>query len=394
MKRNYLNICLLALMMSTSFVSCEDEVQPAIVESDITGYLSEISDTILNASGHVFDIGIIIKEEYEDIISNSEWNIQEVFLWDAEMDGFNFKNNVMEELPSWILLNRIQEGNQAKLHIQLSKNSNTEKRGLSISIGQKGRDGNNYIGVFTIMQKGLEEKEGPFEVKVRYKGQIHSSMATLDEQEKLVYEDADFAVFMEDLSNRSGIEAIARENGIIDYYDNDDVEAVSAIRRMMDPIETSSIIEPRWRTFATRSDANPYRYMNANALAYCALFDDKGYKDTHIYQNFTSLTQFYDQERMQNIGLNDKVTSLAVAYNGNDSTICAVLTVWEDTNYNHGDNNRTKHRMNFVASYYSPTMGWRNLKQVPCLTGNDTWNDRISSISFHFGHYGSYLIPY
>ena len=393
MKRSFFYISLLALIMSTSFVSCDDEVQPAIVESDIVGFVTDTQDTTLTASTQILEIIFSPAEKYKEILADAEWNIQDIYLWNNEIGDYDFSTNLAESEPDWIKVRKVQQSNKTILQVTIEKNESFGKRGISVCIGQKVHNV-NYIGVFKIMQKGKEEEEGPFEVKVRYKGQIHRSMATLDENEHIVYEDANFAAFMEELAQRGGIEAIARENGIIDYYDNDDVEAGAAIRHMMEPINAFPAIEPRWSSFATRSDANPYRYMNANALAYCALFDDKGYKDTHIYQNFTSLTQFYDQERMQNIGLNDKVTSLAVAYNGNDSTICAVLTVWEDTDYNHGDNNRTKHRMNFVASYYSPTMGWRNLKQVPCLTGNDTWNDRISSISFHFGHYGSYLIPY
>ena len=386
----YIKILLVGACLA--FMGCDNEENQWVMNEI---FKSELSDTTLTAESHELYIKISRRETSTGLPTT--WNHYAITgVWDESLPGTD-KWLLNAGDKSWITLQKVQKEGFDYLNVKVKSNSDEQPRAVRIMVWAT-KDGNdNYeftSNEIYIWQKGKEEKEGPFEVKVRYKGQLHSSMATLDENEHIVYEDADFAAFMEKLAQRGGIEAIARENGIIDYYDSDDVEAVAAIRRMMEPINAFSAIEPRWCSFATRSDANPYRYMNANALAYCALFDDKGYKDTHIHQNFMNLTDYYDQERMKNVGLNDKVTSLAVAYNGNDSTICAVLTVWEDTDYNHGDNNRTKHRMSFVASYNNPTMGWRNLKYVPCLTGGDSWNDRISSISFHFGHYGSYLKDY
>lgn len=391
MKKNLFFTIITSIFVITS---CEnkEEIYPWPADPWYT-FNTEIADTVLSADQHQFTIEITPMEDaqiqdWEHILING--------IWDESLPGEDDKWLINSGDCSWIKLEKLKKNGKSIIQVTMNSNETSERRGIRFYVYTKVKKlyAHYCSHEIKIWQNGKEEKEGPFEVKVRYKGQIHRSMATLDENEHIVYEDADFAAFMKELAQRGGIEAIARENGIIDYYDKDDVEAVAAIQLMMEPINDFSAIEPRWCSFATRSDANPYRYMNANALAYCALFDDKGYKDTHIHQNFMNLTDYYDQERMKNVGLNDKVTSLAVAYNGNDSTICAVLTVWEDTDYNWDDDDRTKHRMSFVASYNNPTMGWRNLKHVPCLTGGDSWNDRISSISFHFGHYGSYLLDY
>ena len=94
------------------------------------------------------------------------------------------------------------------------------------------------------------------------------------------------------------------------------------------------------------------------------------------------------------IVLNDKVTSLVVAYDGDDDEVCAVLTVWEVIHYNYGDNDRTKHRLSFVASYESPRVMRDNLKNIKCIGSGDSWNDRISSYSFYFGNYARKLKDY
>ena len=47
---------------------------------------------------------------------------------------------------------------------------------------------------------------------------------------------------------------------------------------------------------------------------------------------------------------------------------------------------RTKHRTNFVATHSSRIKAVYNLKKVSCFNAHDSWNDRISSISFHVGY--------
>lgn len=43
-------------------------------------------------------------------------------------------------------------------------------------------------------------------------------------------------------------------------------------------------------------------------------------------------------------------------------------------------------RTNFVATHSSRTKAVYNLKKVSCFNAYDSWNDRISSISFHVGY--------
>ena len=97
---------------------------------------------------------------------------------------------------------------------------------------------------------------------------------------------------------------------------------------------------------------------------------------------------------MKGVGLNDKVSSLAVAYYAPLRDYCFVLTVWEDKNYNHGDSDRTKHRISFIANSDNPRTCVGNLKTVPCGNSSKSWNDRISSISMHFGNDGIDLKDY
>jgi hypothetical protein len=124
------------------------------------------------------------------------------------------------------------------------------------------------------------------------------------------------------------------------------------------------------------------------------MFDDSGFDDTYVFKNLKDLNEVADESYMRNIGLNDKVSSLAVSYNGTNPEVCAVLTIWEDSYYNYGDNDRTKHRISIVATKDNPKVSISKLKSVKCINSLSTWNDRISSYSFAFGNYDSHLKDY
>lgn len=108
-----------------------------------------------------------------------------------------------------------------------------------------------------------------------------------------------------------------------------------------------------------------------------------------MYYNLLGLNKFEDCNKMSNKNLNDKVSSLAVSYNGTNKDVCAVLTIWEDSDYNNGDNDRTKHRISVIATYDQRKVMYPDLKKIKCIGSSNSWNDRISSLSFHFGYVDS-----
>ncbi|MFS6554639.1 hypothetical protein VPJ68_03895, partial [Parabacteroides distasonis] len=57
----------------------------------------------------------------------------------------------------------------------------------------------------------------------------------------------------------------------------------------------------------------------------------KGLDNFHFTWNLPNLKPY---------GMNDKITSIAVGYKGYDKGVCSVLTVWDDADYNSGDDYR------------------------------------------------------
>lgn len=64
------------------------------------------------------------------------------------------------------------------------------------------------------------------------------------------------------------------------------------------------------------------------------------------------------------------------------------------SNFNEGDNDRTKHRVSFIASRYYPEVKWATLKDLSCIGSHNSWNDRISSYAFYMGNYENRWIDY
>ncbi len=218
-------------------------------------------------------------------------------------------------------------------------------------------------------------------------------MARLNIEEEIVMESPEFIETINRIEAMEDIEAIVQEDGIVDYFDASDMEAKPALARLRQKIDASTRCNILPLEAPTRAK-DAFRFMTADALGYYGLFDDEGFTDSCYGSNLTDLNEVKDIDYMRDIGLNDKVSSLAVAYNGDNPELCAVLTVWEDSYFNNGDNDRTKHRISFIASTYTPRILWSSLKKIKCMGSSNSWNDRISSFSFHFGYYGRQLKPY
>ena len=233
----------------------------------------------------------------------------------------------------------------------------------------------------------------PFIMKIRYRNSLYSTTARLNINEEIEYDNEEFSAIMNEIDGLKNVEAVVLEDDIVDYFDLSDAKTSKAIGKLRQKIDTSTRYGIIDNSLLTRA-SDAFRFEASNSLGYYALFDDSGFTDTYIAQNLDDPWQVADQKYMRDIGLNDKVSSLAVSYKGTNPEICAVLTIWEDSYYNFGDNDRTKHRISVIATKDNPRVSIEKLKSVKCINSHNSWNDRISSYSFIFGNYDNYLKNY
>lgn len=279
----------------------------------------------------------------------------------------------------------------------LTGNTTNEDRRIRIYVSKLYPTGGyiceGYIDILQLCRANDNDyaDEGSFNVTFKYHKKLYTSEATTDNNGQIVYKDKDVEKLIDKLSQKEGVETVVSESDMVTFYDKDDGQAYETLSKIGQPVEEDvpcMVLQPR----PTRADG--FRFGETGALAYFALFDDTGFKDTYFFKNIKAPTEYYDHPHIKSIGLNDKVSSLAVAYNGDNPELCAVLVVWEDSDYNFQDHDRKKHRISIIATKDNPQVSYSNLKRLPCLSGRDSWNDRISSISFHIGYVDSQLKDY
>lgn len=239
-----------------------------------------------------------------------------------------------------------------------------------------------------------EEDSDTFTVHAIYKGVDYRSVAVLD-SDKIYYQDQSFIDLMDKIEETEGSVSFVHNDSVVEYFDSQDEFCEKyGIRELTEEEKTrcanaerlnATELYPVTRGIVSKHQA-AIGQMNPEDLAYCGVYDDTYYSDTHIFMHLTDSMQVYSINKLKDYKLNDKISSLVVLYNMKDPELCAILTVWEDTNYNYGDHDRTKHRTNFIATKSTPINAVGNLKKISCFNAHDSWNDRISSLSFHLGY--------
>ncbi|MDE5797339.1 MAG: hypothetical protein K2H75_09510 [Muribaculaceae bacterium] len=403
-------ITVLTIVISSCFISCDSEgihadlppVGPLgpldFVSSDSDRrYIDSDEDSIIVSSSHelLFEALHNYSIDWERVLTilsvcndykfYDRWSLEYQQQWEAEEEINAFDGAPVE--ADWIKV-EIIKGTPFKLRISIKKNETDKQRAACFMMCAF--DGPIEIqGRFVIVQKPAVDST-PFKVKLRYKGKLYETEASLNENEELVFQNDEVTELMAMLRAKPGVETVLMDSEIVDFIDKEDLDK-----------------EPRLAALAARDGmqrvtcpSHPgnwnagFRFMETGAVGYCALFDDKNFSDTYFVKNLTSRYSVFDVLDMHNIGLNDKVSSIAVAYEATDNDVCAVLTLWEDDHFNHNDTWRNKHRLSLIAAPYNAHAWWSDLKNVPCLGSSKSWNDRASSFSFHFGRLGTQLKDY
>jgi hypothetical protein len=395
----------LFLLVGVVLTSCSSDDPVGL--NGITGfqevYHYEIADSIVSADSHEFTLSMIGSNQPKD------WTIWDVKLWSGDEipDSINQYTKGLEKISNdkfsqkgnsfgveWISFEKQSTETSPKLKVTIKENDTYLARGVMLLFGNEKKSGGLVdCGILIIIQKPMPDME-PFMMKIRYKNTLYSTTAHLNMNEEIEYQDPIFSRVMEEIDGLKNVEAIVLEDDIVDYFDMDDNNTSKAIAKIRQRIDSATRCGIRDDVFTTRAAKDGYRFETSDALGYFAMFDDSGFDDTYVFKNLKDLNEVADESYMRNIGLNDKVSSLAVSYNGTNPEVCAVLTIWEDSYYNYGDNDRTKHRISIVATKDNPKVSISKLKSVKCINSLSTWNDRISSYSFAFGNYDSHLKDY
>lgn len=273
--------------------------------------------------------------------------------------------------------------------VELAENPSDKVRKIELLIWT-GILGNGYYicGLVDIIQSPTNTESEKFLLKAKYKGSYFSTEAMIDDNGDLSFFDSEYASLMEKIDSMKDAEMLVLEDETIYYYDQEDIQNNLPYKDIL------SLDESENKTIYPFTRADGFEYDEEGNLGYFAIFDNDHFKGANIYKGLTNFHFTHNLPNLKTHGMNDKVTSIAVGYNATDALVCSVLTIWEDTNYNNNDDNRSKHRISIIASKNSPKTALPDLKKIKKIGSSKSWNDCISAISFHFGYIDRLLLDY
>lgn len=296
----------------------------------------------------------------------------------------SYSNSTDIKAGFYHIISKTQDG-EAVINVELDANESFSERRIRIySISDQVVDHVSPFGNIEIIQQPAPQS---FLLKAKFKGNVYSTMAELDSEGNFLYRSEEYAQLMREIDSNPDVQMVVMDDSTIHYYDSDDIAANQPYE------DIRSLVADNGNTsFTTRADG--FEYQESEDLGYMAMYDNDHFAGKMHYKGLANYHFTYNIPSMKPMGLNDKITSIAVGYNGPDPIVCTVLTIWEDTDYNHGDDNRSKHRISIVASQNNPKVSLPDLKKIKKIGSSKSWNDCISAFSLHFGYIDRFLLDY
>lgn len=379
-------------IMLIAIASCGKEEW---VPNSINGYDLKASDEMIDYKPQTVMVEIekaTIKglSEYDQF--SYECDILVKYVRDG-VESYEPSGDMVVNIP-WCHISDVEQDGKKLVKLDFDENDTDEIRGIRVWIKTPGNNDSvaDFFGFCDVFQLPKDDV-GINKIKIRYRGEIHESGYHYNEG-TLVFHDDKFSKLLDQLHSDENIGMIILDSEIVDYYDLDDENFMNFTQELDRSVPADTPVILRDDLIMTRAANDGFQFMNSGDLGYFAMFDDSDYTGQNLHTVVTNFHNSYNLPNLSGYDMNDKISSLAVGYNGSDPKVCAVLTIWDDADYNYGDNDRKKHRISIVASHRNPKVARNNLKTIRCINSSDNWNDRISCISCHFGYYDRSLLDY
>ncbi|MDE5871271.1 MAG: hypothetical protein K2H22_04980 [Muribaculaceae bacterium] len=321
-------------------------------------------------------IKLTLKERLDHVSIMPEEYYVNVRVWSDDYMKWEQKENT----SSYYHIETLKENDEPVIHIELKENGTGEDRSFRLHI----RSEVGY-GAVDILQKA-PQTTGKFFLKAKYKDRFYTTEAETDSNGDISFSDPEYSSLMEKIDSMDDVRMMIMDDSTIFYYDREDAETNQAYNDIL------SLASNDCDGAALSTRADGFEYDDPSYLGYFAIFDKDHFNGLNMSKGLTDFDFTYNIQYLHN--LNDKVTSIAVGYNSCDPLVCSVLTIWEDSDFNHWEYNTSKRRISIIASRNSPKTSIPDLKKIKRIGSSKSWNDCISSISFHFGYIDRLLLDY
>jgi len=307
--------------------------------------------------------------------------------WNDESNSYNEDPLGTNTPEDFYHISTVKEDGVPVIKVELSANNTSADRRVKIEV-------NAYdhrillTGCIEIIQSANDQANQSFTLKAKYKGKIYTTEAEIDNNGDFVIFDEEYKQLMEHIDESPNVQMVIMEDSIIHYYDTEDI----VNNEPLSDLKKTACADTYSHYPSTRTTG--FEKMTGDDLGYMAMYVHDNFRGDMHYKGLTNYHFTYNILNLKSIDLNDKITSIALGYNGSDPIVCTVLTIWDDADFNHGDDKRSKHRISIVASQNNRRVTVPNLKRIKKIGSSKSWNDCLSCFSLHFGYIDRFLIDY
>lgn len=368
---------------------------------DIQGYqFDKIRFT--DSPNFIKDMGEIIYTDYSehDVVLSAKSVIvsgmpmpktlyANIYEWDDKKQGWTcyFPSTVNEPDDFYHVKSELSE-RVPVIRIHLKANDTGMQRKIKLEIESDLQTTYCILGgTVTVIQNPATTSTETFTMTAKYKGRLYTTEAEFDTDGNYIFHNDEYAAMMRHIDSDPSSQMVVMGDGMVHYYDNNDIKGNQLLADISEIKDSQDGIDVHTRS---NLDSDLSRWD----LGYFVLYDNDTFRGDQLQKGLDNFHFTWNLPNLKPYGMNDKITSIAVGYKGYDKGVCSVLTVWDDADYNSGDDYRKKHRISIIATKECPLTSIPDLKKVKKIGSSKSWNDCISSISFHFGYPDRLLLDF
>ena len=211
--------------------------------------IEKTPDSIMSADAHDFILDVSADDARE---AQNTWKVACIAVlgfrneWYSADKDMSYRKCDTLYIQNWLKVYKIWKDGKYKLKVEMKENADSCIRGCKLFIGRDPKDKKSpvvaYGNYVDILQDYKQDNDESFAVNIRYKGKLHTTQATLDNNGNLVYQDNSFAQLMDSLSNAKDINAIVTESDVVDYYDAQDLQRDNTLRKIIQHTHKSPLV--------------------------------------------------------------------------------------------------------------------------------------------------------
>ncbi|MDE6670377.1 MAG: hypothetical protein K2K26_11940 [Muribaculaceae bacterium] len=124
----------------------------------------------------------------------------------------------------WISWEAVKDSQSFSLKLIVKENNTNKQRAARLSFVEFFPPSHDYCFVDLVIVQKAAVDPTPFKVKLRYKGKLYETEASLNENEELIFQNDEVSELMAMLRAKPDVETVLMDSEIVDFIDKEDLD--------------------------------------------------------------------------------------------------------------------------------------------------------------------------